>query len=77
MQSNQEVSQKGFSVREASIYTGISVSTLNKWRMHTNNGPKYSKLGSRVIYPKDQLDAWMAQNLKSSTSQYEQAGWEA
>ena len=74
MQSNQEVSQKGFNVKEASIYTDISVSTLNKWRMHRNNGPKYSKLGSRVIYPKDQLDAWIAQNLKSSTSQYEQAG---
>jgi predicted DNA-binding transcriptional regulator AlpA len=71
MQSNQEVSQKGFSVRQASIYTGISVSTLNKWRMHTNNGPKYLKLGSRVVYPRDQLDAWMAQNLKSSTSQYD------
>ena len=71
MQSNQEVSQKGFNVKEASRYTGISVSTLNKWRMHSNNGPKYSKLGSRVIYPKDQLDTWMAQNLKSSTSQYD------
>ena len=74
MQSNQEVSQKGFNVKKASIYTGISVSTLNKWRMNRNHGPKYSKLGSRVVYPKDQLDAWMAENLKTSTSQYGQVG---
>jgi len=70
MQSNQTVFKPRMDVREASAYTGISVSTLNKWRMSKSIGPQFLKLGSRVVYSREQLDKWLDENAKSSTSQY-------
>jgi len=74
MQSDQTVLKPRMDVKEASVYTGISVSTLNKWRMSRSIGPQFLKLGSRVVYSREQLDKWLDENGKSSTSQYGQEG---
>ena len=55
------------SVEEASSYTGLSCSTLNKLRC-SGGGPRFAKVGRRVIYNVADLDAWLAKHLKTSTS---------
>jgi hypothetical protein len=58
---------------EAAEYLRLSPRTLEDMRV-TGNGPRYFKLGpgrrSKVVYRRDDLDAW-AQNFEfTSTSQY-------
>jgi len=55
-------------VSEAARYTGLSESTLNKFRC-TGNGPPYLKLTARrVAYDTESLDAWLASKRRRSTS---------
>jgi predicted DNA-binding transcriptional regulator AlpA len=56
------------SVEEAATKTGMSVSTLNKWRV-TGFGPKFVKLGKRVLYRDEDIEAFITAGLRSSTSQ--------
>ena len=55
------------SVKEASNYTGLSCSTLNKLRC-SGRGPRFAKIGRRVVYDVADLDTWLAKHLKTSTS---------
>lgn len=48
---------------------GLSESTLAKMRL-SGDGPPYSKLGRRVVYRPEDIDAWIASNRFSSTSEY-------
>ena len=52
---------------EAATYCGSSASTFEKLRL-TGGGPVYSKIGRRVVYRIDDLDAWLASNRRRSTS---------
>jgi predicted DNA-binding transcriptional regulator AlpA len=52
---------------EAAEYCGSSASTLEKLRLF-GGGPLYSKLGRRVVYCIDDLDAWIAANKRRSTT---------
>jgi|HubBroStandDraft_4_1064222.scaffolds.fasta_scaffold3969236_2 Helix-turn-helix domain len=45
----------------------LSQSTLNKWRL-TGGGPKYLKIGRRVLYSRDTLEAWARAHERASTS---------
>ncbi|BBF93424.1 helix-turn-helix transcriptional regulator [Blastochloris tepida] len=51
----------------AAKYLGLGKSTLDKWRC-TGGGPRFSKLGARVVYAKPDLDQWVAANRRASTS---------
>lgn len=58
------VSPRGLSEQQAAIYTGMSVSYLQKARCNgpTGNrtpGPAFKKIGNRVIYDIADLDAWL------------------
>lgn len=53
--------------KEAATYLGVSVSSLRRWRW-IGGGPKYLKLGSRVVYQLTELDSWQADRLRCSTS---------
>lgn len=54
----------------AERYEGrISVRTLANWR-YQGNGPAFSRLGGRVLYPEDKLLEWEAKRTVSSTSEY-------
>ena len=55
------------SVKEVSNYTGLSCSTLNKLRC-SGQGPRFAKIGRRVVYDIADLDSWLAKHLKTSTS---------
>ncbi len=47
---------------------GISANTLRKWRWE-GKGPKFVKLGSRVVYRLVDVEAYADSNLFSSTAE--------
>jgi predicted DNA-binding transcriptional regulator AlpA len=51
----------------AAAYVGLSVSTMNKFRL-TGGGPLYVKLSRSVVYDTADLDAWLDAHRRSSTS---------
>lgn len=50
MAKNPKLSNK-----EAAIYLGVKENTLEVWRCK-HKGPRYSKIGSRVLYDVDDLE---------------------
>ncbi len=52
---------------EAARFLGLSGRTLEKHRTY-GTGPRYSKLGGRVVYRIDDLQAWVDRGAKQSTS---------
>lgn len=56
------------SVREAAQYIGLSKTFLDHRRV-SGDGPTFLKLGGRVLYERDALDAWLASCRRQSTSQ--------
>ena len=59
--------QKPLPVADAASHVGLSISTLNKYRV-LGGGPVYLKLGHRVAYDVRDLDAWMNARRRQSTS---------
>jgi predicted DNA-binding transcriptional regulator AlpA len=55
-------------VRQAATYCGVSKSFLDKARC-AGDGPDFHKLGHRVTYHVDDLDAWLAEHKRRHTSQ--------
>lgn len=54
---------------DVSKLLGVSTSTLSKWRITTNEGPAFIKLGNhRVAYARQDLEAWLASRRRRSTS---------
>lgn len=45
--------------QEAATYLGIQPNTLEVWRCK-HKGPRYAKIGSRVLYDPDDLEAFFA-----------------
>jgi hypothetical protein len=54
-------------VSEAAKYVRLAMSTLNALRS-AGKGPRYSKLGRKVVYDTVDLDKWVVQNKRRSTS---------
>lgn len=52
---------------EAARFLSLSHRTLEKHRCY-GTGPRYSKVGGRVVYRVDDLQAWVDRGIKSSTS---------
>jgi predicted DNA-binding transcriptional regulator AlpA len=52
---------------EAARFLGLSDRTLEKHRTY-GTGPAYRKLGGRVVYSLDDLQAWADRGAKNSTS---------
>ena len=52
---------------EAARFLGLSGRTLEKHRTY-GTGPRYSKIGGRVVYGVEELQAWVNRGAKSSTS---------
>ena len=53
---------------DAAAYLGLSVSTLAKMRLR-GDGPVYSKAGLRIVlYDRSDLEAWLQQRRRASTS---------
>jgi predicted DNA-binding transcriptional regulator AlpA len=52
---------------EAARLLGLSGRTLEKHRTY-GTGPKYRKIGGRVVYALDDLKVWVDRGAKTSTS---------
>lgn len=52
---------------EAAAYLKLSPHTLNKRRV-TGGGPRFHKLGSRVVYAIDDLESWIEARAYTTTS---------
>jgi predicted DNA-binding transcriptional regulator AlpA len=52
---------------EAARLLGLSGRTLEKHRIY-GTGPKYRKIGGRVVYALDDLKAWADRGARTSTS---------
>ncbi|CBS89249.1 helix-turn-helix transcriptional regulator [Azospirillum lipoferum] len=52
---------------EAARFLGLSGRTLEKHRVY-GTGPRYRKIGGRIVYALDDLKAWADQGLRTSTS---------
>ena len=52
---------------EAARFLGLSGRTLEKHRVY-GTGPRYRKIGGRVVYAVDDLQAWADRGLRQSTS---------
>ena len=52
---------------EAAEYLRTATKTLEKWRV-LGLGPQFTKVGGRVFYQKAHLDAWVASQVRGSTS---------
>jgi excisionase family DNA binding protein len=52
---------------QAAQYVGLSPSTMAKLRMQGGNVP-HIKLGRRCLYRREDLDAWLKANSRTSTS---------
>ncbi len=52
---------------EAATRLGLSARTLEKHRCY-GTGPVYRKLGGRIVYAVEDLDAWAALGARRSTS---------
>lgn len=69
MQPAGNTNQRVMRTREAADYCGSSASTFEKLRLK-GGGPLYSKIGRRVVYRVEDLDAWLATNRRRSTSDH-------
>jgi hypothetical protein len=56
-----------YSTPLAADYVGLSPATLETLRIR-GGGPAFSKLGRRVVYSREDLDAWLAARRRQSTS---------
>ncbi|OOO32844.1 DNA-binding protein [Rhizobium sophoriradicis] len=63
--SNQQ--RRMLRTEDAANYTGLSASTLNKFRL-SGEGPSYIKIGKSVVYDPADLDKWLSSKRRRSTS---------
>ncbi|MBP2226734.1 putative DNA-binding transcriptional regulator AlpA [Azospirillum agricola] len=52
---------------EAARFLGLSTRTMEKHRLY-GTGPRYRKIGGRVVYAVEDLRNWADQGLRTSTS---------
>jgi predicted DNA-binding transcriptional regulator AlpA len=55
------------SAREAALHLGVSAAYLAKLRSQ-GGGPRYIKIGARVVYTPEDLAAFIASRRRASTS---------
>ena len=60
--------QRYLDTRQAAAYLGLSPKTLIKMRI-TGDGPRYAKVGRRVIYDVADLDAWVEERKRRFTGE--------
>ena len=58
-----------FNTKEVAKYMKISPRTIERWRTE-GQGPEYHKVGRKVIYNVSDINAYLASNKYSHTSQY-------
>ena len=67
LQKHETMRDAALKPEAAAAYCGSSASTFEKLRL-TGGGPIYSKIGRRVVYRVEDLDAWLSSKRRKSTS---------
>ena len=57
---------------EAAKAIHTSTRTLERWRRN-GDGPKFVKLGGRILYRPEDIDAWAADRTFASTAEAQEA----
>jgi predicted DNA-binding transcriptional regulator AlpA len=52
---------------QAAERLGLARSSLAKLRLY-GGGPQYLKLGAKVLYPEDAIDAWLAAKVRHTST---------
>lgn len=60
--------QTHYNTAQLAEHLQISNRTLERWRLE-GKGPKYFKLGSRVLYSEEQVEAWLVKCQTVSTAE--------
>jgi hypothetical protein len=55
-------------VADAATYVSLSASTLNRLRV-SGGGPRYAKLAGKILYDVRDLDRWIEDSKRGSTSE--------
>lgn len=67
-------SRPKLNTREAAAYLGVRPNTLEIWRCK-HRGPQYAKIGSRIVYDPDVLDAFFeARSISTRDTELDRAG---
>lgn len=66
------MSDRWMDTAEAGDYSKHAVSTLEKYRTY-GGGPRFAKVGRKVLYRQSDVDAWLAETMVSSTSELQAA----
>jgi excisionase family DNA binding protein len=56
---------KRLTIKEAAQYLRLAYSTLNRLRVK-GGGPRYMRLGGKILYDLADLDAWTESNKRES-----------
>lgn len=67
MNSSSRITPRFVRTHDAAAFLGLSGRTLEKHRC-TGTGPVFRKLGGRVVYAVEDLEAWAAARARNSTS---------
>jgi predicted DNA-binding transcriptional regulator AlpA len=67
MSNAKDLPQRYLRTPEAARFVGLSIRTLEKHRIY-GTGPRYSKIGGRVVYSLEDLQSWVQSGAKASTS---------
>ena len=65
--NSPELPPRYLRTKEAAEFLSLSARTLEKHRTY-GTGPAYRKLGGRVVYAVDDLEAWAERGAVTSTS---------
>jgi excisionase family DNA binding protein len=69
--NTHEIDNRYISTDVAAKYCGVSARWLEKLRV-VGGGPRYAKVGRRVLYRRQDLDAWITAGARGSTSELAQ-----
>ena len=67
--SSSRITPRFVRTHDAAAFLGLSGRTLEKHRC-TGTGPLFRKLGGRVVYAIEDLEAWAAERVRQSTSEF-------
>lgn len=72
---SNNIEPRALSEKQAACYIGMSVSFLQKDRMDgvlrsRTAGPKWARIGKRIIYLRNDLDVWLEAHYVDRISNY-------
>jgi predicted DNA-binding transcriptional regulator AlpA len=65
---NRGLPPRYLNTRDTSRFLGVSMRTLEKHRTY-GTGPRYIKLGGRIVYTIEDLQTWAERGARTSTSE--------